>query len=272
MKGKPYDAASKALLELDPVGWAAFVGVVRPPDLIRRTDSDLSTVTAAADKVIRVADPEPWILDIEFQSWCDPSLPRQLLKYNALLQDGHKRPVASVLVVLDPAAYSGRHAVHPLFGPAWEFCCTVLRVWEASAEALLAGPLAPVADVPIEAVPEVIRRLSDRASHEADPDTTARLLTAIGLLLRLRYGPVTAQSLLQQFPEILDMEPFKTATDKGRAAGLRDSILRLGRKKFGPPTAEQEAALTALTDLPRLEALTEKLLDVNTWDELLAGA
>jgi hypothetical protein len=84
---------------------------------------------------------------------------------------------------------------------------------------------------------------------------------------------VTSNELIKQFPEIREMEPFKQFTDKGRAEGLRDSLLRLGRKRFGsPPSAEQEAALTAITDLPQLGALTEKLLDVNTWDELLAGA
>jgi hypothetical protein len=58
---------------------------------------------------------------------------------------------------------------------------------------------------------------------------------------------------------------------EGRAEGLRDSLLRQGRKKFGSPSAEQEAVLAAIADVPRLEALAEKLLDVNTWDELLAG-
>ena len=129
---KPYDAASKELLQLDPVVWAAFVGVVRPPDRIALTDSDLSAVTAAADKVLLIRDTVPWILDIDFQSWRDPTLPRQLLKYNALLQDRHKCPVASVLIVLaeeaNSPAYSGRLQVAPPFGPTWEFGYTVLRV------------------------------------------------------------------------------------------------------------------------------------------------
>ncbi|MBY0456495.1 MAG: hypothetical protein K2V38_04100, partial [Gemmataceae bacterium] len=65
MSAKPYDAASKSLLELDPAAWAGFVGVVRPPDKVKLTDSELSAVTAAADKVLRIADDPPWILDIE---------------------------------------------------------------------------------------------------------------------------------------------------------------------------------------------------------------
>jgi hypothetical protein len=278
---KPYDAASKELLQLDPVAWAGFVGVVRPPDQVKLTDSDLSAVTAAADKVIVIYDSTPWILDIEFQSWRDPTLPRQLLKYSALLQDRHKCPVASVLIVLaedaNSPAYSGRYSVVPPFGPAWEFGYTVIRVWEMSANTLLSGPLvlaplAPVANIAFDEVPNVLRRVANRVNHESDPETSARLLTAVGLLLRLRYGPMTASELISKFPEIPNMEPFKQFVDKGRAEGLRSSILLQGREKFGTPQPEQEVALNAITDTTRLEALCKKLLKVNTWDELLAGA
>jgi hypothetical protein len=286
---KPYDAAGKELLELDPAAWAGFVGVVRPPARVRLTDSDLSAVTAAADKVVVIADETPWILDIEFQSWRDPTAPRQLLKYNGLLHDRHACPVASVLVVLaesaDTAAYSGRYALRPPFGPAWEFGYTVVRVWETAADALLTGPLAltplaPVADVPLSDVPGVLRRLTDRLSGESDPGTADRLFTAVGLLLRLRYGPMTASNLLKQFPEIPNMEPFKQFTDKGRAEGLaegvakglRMSVLALGHDKFGAPSAAHEAALQAITDPAQLERLCKKMLGAHTWDELLAGA
>ena len=61
---KPYDAAAKELLETDPAAWAALLGAARPPELVSIIDSDLSTITAAADKVIRVADDVPWLLHI----------------------------------------------------------------------------------------------------------------------------------------------------------------------------------------------------------------
>lgn len=50
----------------------------------------------------------------------------------------------------------------------------------------------------------------------------------------------------------------------------RGLLLRQGTKKFGPPTPEQAAAVAAVTDLPALDALADRLLDVSTWDELLA--
>jgi hypothetical protein len=155
-------------------------------------------------------------------------------------------------------------------------------VWQTSADALLTGPLAlaPLApDVTLDVVPDVLRQVTERASRESNPETTDRLLTAIGLLLRLRYGPVTASDLISQIPEIREMDPFKKFVDEGREAGraegraegLQTSLLVQGREKFGIPRAEQEAALKAITDPARLEALCKKLLHVNTWDELLAG-
>ncbi len=281
---KPYDATGKHLLEADPAGWAEFFGIARPRDKVALLDTDLSAVTAAADKVLLVRDDPPWVLDIEFQSWRDPSLPWQLLKYNALLHEKHAVSVASVLVVLAERAwspaYTGRLAVVPPFGPAWEFAYTVVKVWELDAERLLAGPLAvlplaPVADLPLSEVPAALQRVIARVSAEADPTTASELLTAMGFLLQLRYGKMTSDVILEDVKDIRDLALFQKFIREGEATGrtngLREAISRQGRKKFGTPTVEHEAALTAITDLTRLEALSEKLLDVATWDDLLAG-
>ena len=286
MAGKPFDAVSKELLQLDPAGWAAFLGVVRPADRVVLRDSELSTVTAAADKVLVIEDDPPWIIDVEFQSSRELSVPRQLLKYSALLHDRHRVPVASVLVLLhreaDSPAYSGRYPVAPPFGPAWEFGYTVMRVWEVPAEALLNGPLAltplaPIARATREELPGLVRQVSERAARESDSETSGRLLTAVGILLTMRYGEVTTNDLLSQFPEIREMAPFKKFLEEGRAAGrteghteeARAALLRHGQKKLGPPSAEQLAAVNAITDLTRLRALDDRVPDVAGWDELL---
>jgi hypothetical protein len=53
---KPFDATNKRLLELDPAGWLARVGLpVTGP--VRAIDSDLSTVTAEADTILQVDEP-----------------------------------------------------------------------------------------------------------------------------------------------------------------------------------------------------------------------
>ncbi len=57
--------------------------------------------------------------------------------------------------------------------------------------------------------------------------------------------------------------------DEGRIEEARETVLRQGRRRFGPPSETVEATITALTDLNRLKALLDRILDVSTWDELL---
>lgn len=57
---------------------------------------------------------------------------------------------------------------------------------------------------------------------------------------------------------------------QGRADEARRILLRLGRKRFGPPDARDRAALQRVRDLERLERLTDRVLDVASWGELLA--
>ena len=58
---------------------------------------------------------------------------------------------------------------------------------------------------------------------------------------------------------------------EGRVEEARAILLRQGRKRFGPPSPEIEATLAEITAIERLEALSERLLDVESWEELLAG-
>ena len=51
----------------------------------------------------------------------------------------------------------------------------------------------------------------------------------------------------------------------------RTILLRLGRKKFGPPDARVEAQIAAVEDFDRLDKLICRLLDVASWEELLVA-
>jgi hypothetical protein len=122
---KPYDATSKDLIETDPAGWVAFLGCVVPPSAVRLVDADLSTVTTEADKVIRVDEPERWLLHIDIQTGASGDMERRLLRYNALLHHRHGLPVASVVVLLRKEAnmtwLTGQMPIVAPVGPAWEF-------------------------------------------------------------------------------------------------------------------------------------------------------
>ena len=52
---KPFDTTTRQLIELGPADWLAYLGFpVADPSRVTVIDSNLSTVTAEADRVIRV--------------------------------------------------------------------------------------------------------------------------------------------------------------------------------------------------------------------------
>ncbi len=57
--------------------------------------------------------------------------------------------------------------------------------------------------------------------------------------------------------------------EKGILQGQRETLLRLGRKKFGAPSRDFETRITSIDDLAKLEILTDRLLDVGSWEQLL---
>jgi len=61
------------------------------------------------------------------------------------------------------------------------------------------------------------------------------------------------------------------AIQEGRVEGGRSFVLRLGSKRFGPPDAAMRARLDAITSTEQLERLAGRLLEVETWSELLAS-
>jgi hypothetical protein len=130
--GHHYDAITKELIELSPIDWLAFYGQVRQPTQVRLVDADLSTVSAEADKVAIIDDPQPWIMHMEFQSSWDGELVRRVQRYNAMLQERHRCDVSSVVVLLrkqaDSPRFTGSATIKPAIGPKWSFKYHLVRV------------------------------------------------------------------------------------------------------------------------------------------------
>jgi hypothetical protein len=57
----------------------------------------------------------------------------------------------------------------------------------------------------------------------------------------------------------------------GRVQEARQSLLRQGRKKFGPPDERVEDTVAMISDLDRLHDLADRIFDVSSWEELLAA-
>ena len=299
---KPYDASTRFLLESFPGAWPDYLGTARgwPIGVI---NADLSTVTSEADKVFRVEAPEPWLLHVELQSGYEADLPRRLVRYDVLLDDRHDLPVESVVVLLrqkaDGPALTGTFPRHlPGRGAHLEFRYGVVRAWRQPVAAILEGglgtlPMAPLSDVSPEALPGVIRRMEERISREATPSDGRILWTATYLLMGLRYPKGVAQTLLQGVRGMKESVTYQAILEEGEARGLargkavgkaegrvegmfegkaeegRRILLRIGRKRLGEPPPELVAAIEAIGDAGRLEALVERVLEIERWGDLL---
>jgi predicted transposase YdaD len=77
-------------------------------------------------------------------------------------------------------------------------------------------------------------------------------------------------STIQAFIEEGRRKGREEGREEGRAGEARKIILRLGRKRLGAVDETVEAKLNEIVDLERLEALTERIDQVSSWDELLA--
>ena len=62
---------------------------------------------------------------------------------------------------------------------------------------------------------------------------------------------------------------LKEGKAEGKEEEAKQLLLRLGTKRFGPPSGHIEAELQKITSLERLEQLAERLLEAENWQELL---
>jgi predicted transposase YdaD len=290
---RPYDVSTRRLIEGDPEGWLAWIGL--PPDgPVTPIDSDVGTVLAEVDKVLRVDGPSPWIAHLELQASNDPRLPARMLQYNALLAHRHQIAVETTVVLLRPEA-DGREltGLFEMHGPTGfrtvSFGYHVIRLWERPVDELLRGslgvlPMAPLAEVEPSRLPDILRLLEERFSHETDPTLVGELWSATFLLLGLRYDRGTIHEVLERMSWLKESTTYQMILEEGRAEGeargeargrvgeARRLVQTLGSDKFGAPDQAILAALFEMDDLDHLEFLMRRILTTNTWAELLGTA
>jgi predicted transposase YdaD len=152
-------------------------------------------------------------------------------------------------------------------------------------------PLAPVADVEPEQVPSVLVAISERLVREASPEQPATLWAATKVMMGLRYQREQVDEFIRGVSTMIlgirgieestvYQDIFAQGEAKGRVEGrvegavdeARRTLLRQGRQKFGPSSEGVERRLTALDDLDLLNDLLDRIMDVSTWDQLLAAS
>ena len=140
---RPYDVSVSYLIEFDPHGWLDWLGL--PADgPVESIESDVGTVLAEVDKVLRIDGSTPRLAHIELQSSYDPLLPSRLLQYHALLHHRHQMRIETTVVLLRPEA-DGPGLTGQLElpagpdGPSVTFRYRVFRLWERPVACSVSG-------------------------------------------------------------------------------------------------------------------------------------
>ena len=285
---KPYDATSKFLIELHPEDWLRFLNLEATS--VEIVDADLSTVTASADKIIKIENEgDIYGLHIDIQSAYDAFLDDRVHGYNVLAKLKFAMMIVSVVFLLHPrAAAKGASGSidlnHPL--TRHHFTYTLFKVWDHDVEGFLnCGlsllPFAPLANLGATRLPDVIRRMQEIISREADAGTAAQLWTASKIMMGLKFDSVMVDRLLKGVMGMRESSTYQAILEEGREQGevrgeikgeikgVKATILRIGGRRYGEPSFEVQARIQEINDLETLTVLTDRLDLVESWSELL---
>jgi hypothetical protein len=279
---KPYDAATKRLIELRPADWVRFLGYpIGPVSLV---DADLSTISAAADRLIRVDADPPFLVHNELESGKDTArIPDRLYRYNAEVDYKFGLPVLSSVFVLrresnNPRLTGTLRRLRPDGTAYLHFEYGVVRLWEMDVEAILNGgvgtlPLAPLANIRQAQLPGIIQRMESRIENEATETEAGDLWTATYILMGLRYPSAINAQLLQGVRRMKESVTYQAILDEGVESGelneARRMVLLAGQKRLGTASAAVRETVQGIASRQRLEELVQRIFDVETWEDLL---
>jgi predicted transposase YdaD len=279
-----FDDILKNLTEWSSRDWVIRGGWTSAPT--RVIDADIATISGAADKVIRVTGSPDWLLSVDFQAGHDTVAKlADLLLYNSALYKRHKLRVRTLLVLLHPDADSPQvTGLYERGFPGEPSDVTlryqIVRVWQVPAEKWLKGglgllPLAPLGAMQVGDLPGVIARMKQRLGPKVPRQKRKELWSATNILMGLRFGLEEIKSLLQGVVEMKESVTYQAILNEGRAEGeaneARKILLLLGREQLGEPSANQQAALDAITDTDQLNDLIVRLKHAASWQELLGS-
>ena len=240
----------------------------------------------------------PYIAHLELQSKYASDDAERFMVYNVLAASRHGLRVRTVVFLLRPEA-DGPGMRVPLVrqfegeNAYLQFVFRVVRIWQQPVEAILAGgvgmlPLAPLCDVSPEALPDIIRKMEHRIEESA-PAEAGTLWTSAYILMGLRYPREFAAQLLKGVRAMKESSTYQAILEEGeakgeakgrvegeargeaigRVEGERRVLLRLGAKRFGEPDVITLEAIQAISTTEQLDLLSDRLLEVETWAELM---
>ena len=245
-----------------------------------------------------------YLVHNELESGKDTAgVPLRLFHYNASALYKTGLPVVSTVFLLHKESNSpqitGAFDVSDMSGNVYvSFRYNVVRVWQLDVDELLAGgvstlPFAPIANVRPTELPRIIKAMRARIAREATSDTEeGELWTATKVLMGLRYNEAFHSQLLKGIYQMRESNAYQQILSEGRTEGLtigrtegltigrtegqleeaRRILLRQGVRRLGIAPSEIEARVRSIASLTVLEALLDRVHDVETWDDLLTAA
>ena len=203
--------------------------------------------------------------------------------YSSVLIHRHKLPVQSVMILLRPEAdcpeLSGHLQLKLSDGRVThDFYYDVVRLWQIPVESLLQGeyatlPLAPLANMTLEQLPEVLSRIEKRVASEVGPGEAIDYHAATLSLMGLRYPKAMIAELMKGFPKMKVSVTYELileeGIEQGKLSGALEVILRLYRGRLGEPNPTVLDRLKAITSQSVVERMVDLYQKVETWDELL---
>lgn len=282
---KPFDATLNVLIDLSASHWAdCFARFAGMPSGPSSTISTNLSSSLQADRVFRIDSDPPYLLHLELESSPRLGIPSELHRYNTLIDHRHDLPVETVLILLRPKAQAsdmtGRYQRFGATGrPIVEFHYHIERIWKRPIEYWRGCGI--YLDAAFSLVTEEAERdlegnafsLRERVrASGVDQATANTLINSSYFLCGLRYNWDMVTEIFRRLDMLLeDSSTYQHVLEQGESKGEKKLILRQGTKKFGPPSPAIAAALQAILDTARLERLGDRILDVGSWDELLAG-
>lgn len=275
--------------------WLANVEVpVAPPypDYAKNVDINLDPDQPSIDTLMKVGmmGGGEGVVLLRLQKWHQPDLDKVLFDESLRLERLHKhRPIIAVILMWpasDDPRITGSYTGLDPSGKQTTVTYSLRRAWELLPEDALRSPgtmmLAPLCKGAKERMPEIITKIAQGLKgHKTDSRTIEAVWVtvywAMGIVCTLEEAHAALGEHLAFIHSTPDyrtakghcfLDGYDAGTKAGTVAGARGLILRQGAARWGKD-ARAEAALAAIEDANRLEALALQVLTAAGWSALL---
>jgi hypothetical protein len=259
-----YDRSSKWLIQHHGVSILRLGGVTGVQSW-RPLQAELVQPRQTPDGLLEVhlaGQSQAKLFLVEIATYPDRRLLEQVLRDTALVYLDRRVLPEVLTLVLHPKGQlriTGNHEETSPLGWARLQCnWRIVELWTLpAADLLAANDLGIVPWVPLahfDGPPEpVLQQVRQRIDQQAPPDERANLLAVTQVLTRLRYNDPQVLSLLGG-SQIMIESPL---IQELMAQRMHKDILRVLAARFGPVPPEIVAALQAIVDETKLDALVE---------------